>query len=183
MSISITKNACRLMVWRLKLVLLATVFASSAIAANAEYPSAPVRFIVAFPAGGGLDMTARLLAQKLSERWGKPVVVDNRPGASGIIGAEAAARAPADGYTVLIGSPAEVAINQWLYPSMPYDPSQEFAPISPVADFPLMIVANASSPIKSFKGLVVSANEAKQGLAFATSGIGSIQPQKRCVQK
>lgn len=120
-------------------------------------------------------MTARLLAQKLSEHWKQPVVVDNRPGASGMIGAGAVARSANDGYTLLIGSPAEIAINPALYPKMAYDPFKDLAPISPVAKFPLLVVANTQSSLKSFKDLAAQSRDAKDGVAFATSGIGSMQ--------
>ncbi len=147
---------------------------SAGVQAN-PYPTKPVRLIVAFPAGGGLDITARLLAQKLSQYWGQPVVTENRPGASGIIGADVAAKSPKDGYTLLMGSPAETAINLALYPKMTYNPLTDFAPVSLVAKFPLLIVVNDKVSANSMKELTTLAHNTTGGLPFASSGIGSMQ--------
>lgn len=141
----------------------------------ADYPTNTVRMVVAFPAGGGLDMTARLLAQKLLERWNQPVVVDNRPGASGMIGAESVARSPKDGYTIFMASPAEISINPGLYPKMTYDPFTELSAVSLVAQFPMLLVANSEYSVTSFDELRVQSGKDGDGIAFATSGIGSMQ--------
>ncbi len=140
-----------------------------------SYPAKPVRIIVPFPAGGGLDTTARTYAQKLGEYWGQTVVIENRPGASGMIGAEAVVRAPRDGYLLLICSPAEVALNPALYARMNYDPFKELAPISLAAIYPNVIVVHASVPAKTIRELVALSRKTPDGLAFGSSGTGSTQ--------
>ncbi len=141
----------------------------------AGYPAKPVRIIVPFPAGGGLDTTARAFGQKLSEYWGQTAVIENRPGASGMIGAEAVVRGPKDGYLLLICSPAEVALNPALYARMNYDPFKELAPISLAAIYPNVIVVHASVPAKTVKELVALSKKTPGGLAFGSSGTGSTQ--------
>jgi tripartite-type tricarboxylate transporter receptor subunit TctC len=150
------------------------VFCAVAIHAQ-PYPSKPVRVIVPFPAGGGLDITARAFGQKLAEYWGQTVVIENRPGASGMIGAEAVVRAPKDGYILLICSPAEIALNPALYAKMSYDPFRELAPVSLAATYPNMIVVHSSVPVKTVKELTALAKKTAGGLPFGSSGTGSTQ--------
>ena len=152
-------------------VLLIAAFAAQA----QSYPAKPVRIIVPFPAGGGLDFTTRVIAQKLNDAWGQQVVVENRPGASGMIGAEFVVRAPKDGYTLLSCSPAEVALNAALYPKMSYDPLRELAPISLTAIYANVIAIHASVPARSFKELVALSKKTPGGIGFASSGTGSTQ--------
>lgn len=140
-----------------------------------SYPAKAVRIVVPFPAGGGLDTTARTFGQKLSEYWGQTVVIENRPGASGMIGAESVVRAPKDGYTLLICSPAEVALNPALYARMNYDPFRDLAPISLAAIYPNMIVVHTSVPAKTIKELVALSKKTPGGLPFGSSGTGSTQ--------
>src|SRR5262245_26376313 len=111
------------------LLAVATAAAPLAVAAQAPepFPSRTVRIIVAFPPGGGTDIVSRVLGQKLSEAWGQPVVVENRAGAAGIIGTEAAAKSPADGYTLFMGTLGNLAVNPHLYPKMTVDPQRDFA--------------------------------------------------------
>src|SRR5438034_6284796 len=110
-------------------------------AASAQpYPSKPIRFVVPYPAGGPLDTVARLLGQKVAESVREPVIVDNKPGAGGNIGADAVAKAAPDGYTILMGAVATHAINPTLYASIPYDPVRDFAPITQVASTPNVLV-------------------------------------------
>jgi tripartite-type tricarboxylate transporter receptor subunit TctC len=156
-------------------ILLPILLGLVSAGAHAAYPSKPVHIIVAFPAGGGLDITARLVGQKLAKYWGQPVIIENRPGASGMIGAESVARAPKDGYTLLVGSPAEIALNPALYRRMSYNPFKDLAPISLVAEFPLVVVENPNVPAKSIKDLVALSHKTPGGLPFATSGVGSMQ--------
>ncbi len=139
------------------------------------YPAKAVRIIVAFPAGGGLDITARAFGQKLGDYWGQTVIIENRPGASGMIGAEVVVRAPKDGYTLLVGSPAEVALNPALYTRMNYDPFKDLAPITLAAINPNVIVVHASVPAKTIRELIALAQKTAAGLAFGSSGIGSTQ--------
>jgi len=156
--------------------LAAAVLLASAAAAYAQsFPAKPVRVIVPFPAGGGLDITARAFGQKLGDYWGQTVVIENRPGASGMIGAEAVVRSPKDGYILLICSPAEIALNPALYAKMNYDPFKDLAPISLAATYPNMIVVHSSVPAKTVKELVALSKKTQGGLPFGSSGTGSTQ--------
>jgi tripartite-type tricarboxylate transporter receptor subunit TctC len=140
-----------------------------------SYPSKPVRIVVPYSAGGGTDLVARAVGQKLSENWGQSVVVDNRVGASGMIGAEAVARAPADGYTLLMASPAEIAVNHHLYTKVAYDPERDFAPITLVAVTPLVVAVYPGLPAKTIQELVALAKSKPGTLGYATPGTGSTQ--------
>jgi tripartite-type tricarboxylate transporter receptor subunit TctC len=139
------------------------------------FPAKSVRVVVPFPAGGGLDFTTRIIARKLSDLWGQTVIVDNRPGASGMIGAESVVRAAKDGYTLLSCSPAEVSLNVALYPKMAYDPLRELAPISLTAIYANVIAVHASLPARNWKELVVLSKRTPGGIGFASSGTGSTQ--------
>jgi len=151
----------------------------AAVAAGAQtspaYPNKPVRIIVPFSAGGGLDFTTRVIAQKLGDAWGQQVVIDNRPGASGMIGAELVVRAPKDGYTLLSCSPAEVSLNAALYPKMPYDPFRDLAPISLTAIYANLVTVHASVPARNWKELVALSKRTQGGLSYGSSGTGSTQ--------
>src|SRR5258706_1013914 len=140
-----------------------------------SYPAKPVRIIAPFPAGGGLDITARAFGQKFAEYWGQTVVIENRPGASGMIAAEAVVRSPKAGYILLLCSPAEIALNPALYAKMNYDPFKDLAPISLAATYPNMIVVHASVPAKSVKELIALSKRTQGGLPFGSSGTGSTQ--------
>lgn len=156
--------------------MLAALFtAASAIAQTAAFPSKPVRIIVPFSAGGGLDFTTRVIAQKLGDAWGQQVVIDNRPGASGMIGAELVVRAPKDGYTLLSCSPAEVSLNAALYPKMTYDPFRDLAPISLTALYANLVTVHASMPVRNWKELVALSKRTKGGISYGSSGTGSTQ--------
>jgi len=158
----------------LRAILCAVVFSAPAAFAQ-SYPGKPVRIIVPYSAGGGTDIVARAVGQKLSEIWGQSVIVDNRAGASGMIGAEAAARASADGYTLLMATPAEVATNHHLYSKVSYNPERDFAPITLVAVTPLVVAANPDVPAKNIQELVALARARPGTLGFATPGTGSTQ--------
>jgi tripartite-type tricarboxylate transporter receptor subunit TctC len=153
----------------------ALLLASAAAAYAQSFPAKPVRVIVPFPAGGGLDITARAFGQKLGDYWGQTVVIENRPGASGMIGAEAVVRSPKDGYILLICSPAEIALNPALYAKMNYDPFKDLAPISLAATYPNMIVVHSSVPAKTVKELIALSKRTQGGLPFGSSGTGSTQ--------
>jgi tripartite-type tricarboxylate transporter receptor subunit TctC len=153
------------------LVLAATPSAWS----QAPYPSKPIRMIVPFPPGGSTDFLARLTAQKLTESFGQQVLVENRTGASGIIGADLVAKAPADGYTLLMASPAEIAVNHFLYAKVPYNPERDFAPLTLVGITPLVIAAHPSVPAKNIRELVALAKAMPGQLSFASAGTGSTQ--------
>jgi len=139
----------------------------------AAFPTKPVRLVVPFPPGGPLDVTGRAIAQKLSEAWGQPVVVDNRPGAGGNIGAELVAKAPADGYTVVMGALSTHAVNPSLYAKMPYDAVKDFAPITLVATTPNVLVVNPALPVTSVRELIAYAKANPGKVAFGSGSNGS----------
>ena len=150
---------------------LAVCMASGALAQN--YPSRPIRFIVPFPPGGGTDIYARIIAPKLSEALRQQVVVDNRSGAGGALGAELAAKAPPDGYTIWIGQTSNLTIGPAMRSKNSYDPLKDFAPISLLSKAPQVMVVNADSPLTSLKDLVALARSSPSGtLTYATAGIG-----------
>ena len=141
--------------------------------AQGNYPTRTVTMIVPFPPGGGTDVGARLVAQKLSQKWGQSVVVENRGGAAGIVGMDAAAKAKPDGYTIVMGNVGTTAINGSLYKSkMPYDPDTAFTPISLVADLPLVLLVNPGLPWKMPADLIREAKAAPDRFTFASSGAG-----------
>ena len=146
---------------------------ASAQAGAQAYPNRPLRFIVPFQAGGVSDAAARIVGQKLTERWGQQVIVENRPGAGGTIGTELAAKARPDGYTLLMGSSTELALNPHLYPRLAYDTTRDFAPIALIAYTPLLVVVHPSLPVKSLKDLHALAKSRPGELNFASTGNGS----------
>jgi tripartite-type tricarboxylate transporter receptor subunit TctC len=145
---------------------------SSASVAAADYPSRPVRAIVGFPAGSGVDIVARLVGQKLSEQYGQQFVVDNRPGAGSNIGTQLAAKAPADGYTLFLGTVAN-AINATLYRELPFDFMRDFAPIVLAGSAPNLLVVHPSLPARSVAELVKLARAKPGHLSFGSSGTGT----------
>ena len=139
------------------------------------FPSKPVRQIVPFTAGSAIDVNARLIGQKLADTWGQPVVTDNRPGANTIIGTEAATKAPADGYTLVLANDAALAMNPALYPKLPYDPLKDFAPVTLIGSNSLLLVVPAASPVKSVKDLLDLARARQGELNYGSGGNGSAQ--------
>lgn len=146
--------------------------AASASAAESAYPSKPIRIIVTTTPGAGPDIIARLLGQRVTEAWGQPVVVEPRPGASGMIGAEIAARASPDGYTFMIAT-AQHAIVQSMYEKRPYDLIRDFAPVSLMASTPFILVINPSVPASSLKELIAYARARPLQLKYGSGGSGS----------
>jgi tripartite-type tricarboxylate transporter receptor subunit TctC len=143
-------------------------------AATAQaYPSAPIKIIAPAPAGGGTDFLARLFGKRLSERMGKPVIVENKPGATGNIGSEMVMRAPADGYTLLMSYQGTHAINPSLVRNMPFDAVNDFQPISQVVSQPFVLVVNPSVPATTMKDLVALARSKPNSLSFGSAGLGS----------
>ena len=138
------------------------------------YPNRPIRVIVPFPPGGGLDPVARSISQKLQESWGQPVVVDNKPGAGTIIGTEIAANAAPDGYTVILVA-TSLAVNPAMYSKMPYDAVRDFAPISLVSRFPQMLVVNPQLPVSSVKELIAYLKARPGQVNFSSIGNGTTQ--------
>jgi tripartite-type tricarboxylate transporter receptor subunit TctC len=149
------------------------ICASAAWGAEQNYPSKPIRIIVAQTAGGISDLLARTFAQKFSEAWKQPVVVENRAGAGGAIGTEVAAKAPADGYTLLLSSSGPIVINQSLYPKLGYDPIKELLPVTFIATSPLVLVTHPSVPAKSVKELIALAKARAGSLTYGSGGSGS----------
>jgi tripartite-type tricarboxylate transporter receptor subunit TctC len=138
------------------------------------YPSKPIRLIVPFPPGGGNDIMARTVGQKLTESTGQQVVIDNRGGAGGNIGAETAAHAVPDGYTLFLGGVGSNGTNPGLQAKLPYDPVKDFAPITLIASAPLIVVVHPSLPVKSIAELILTAKARPGQLNCASSGTGSI---------
>lgn len=137
------------------------------------YPNKPVRIIVPFPPGGATDIVTRLAAQKLTEAWGQSVVVENRGGAGGNIGGEAAAKSAPDGYTLFMTSGSIVTANQYIYKKMPFDPAKDLIPITNVASGPQVIVVNPSFPAKTLKEFIDAARARPGALNYGHAGIGT----------
>ena len=142
-------------------------------AAAQTYPSRPVRMMVPFPAGGGSDTMGRIVASRLGERLGQQIVVENRPGAAGSIGADIAARAPADGYMILLGSTSELVQYPNVNPKIPYDPLRDFTPVSLVGTIPMVLVVHPSLPVKNVKDLVAMAKARPGEINFGSAGQGA----------
>lgn len=137
--------------------------------ANAPYPTRPIRIVVGFGPGGGNDLLARLIGQKLAERLGQAVVVENKPGAGARIATEYVARAAPDGYTLLLGATGAMTVNPAVYGKLPYDTVRDFAPISTVATFPLLLCVNAAAPVKNVAELVAYAKANPKAANYASS--------------
>jgi tripartite-type tricarboxylate transporter receptor subunit TctC len=161
---------------RLASALRALVAAGMATAASAqtlEYPTRPIQLLVGLPAGGGADVVARAIAASLSERMGQQVVVENRTGSGGLIAASGAAHAVPDGYTLLFGSVSYSAIFASLYKKLPYDPVKDFAPVSMLATYPLVLVVGESSPIHSLRDFIAQARSQPGRLSYGSAGHGT----------
>jgi len=152
--------------------LILGLFSTTGLAA---YPDKSVRLVVPFAPGGATDVVGRALAVGLSQLWQQQVIVENKPGAGGNIGADIVAKSTPDGYTLLLSSPAEVAINPSLYPKMPYDAAKDLLPVAKVASAPLVLVVNAKSNIKTLQELQQYIKEKNGNVNFASSGTGGPQ--------
>ena len=159
--------------WTARAALIALCMASFAEAAE-QFPVRPVRMLIPFPAGGPADFVGRLFGQNLTDLWGKQVVADNRPGASGIIGTEIAIRANPDGYTVLFGSTSTFAVNLVLIKKLPYDVFRDLQLIGLVANAPHVLAVRANLPAKDVKELIALAKKQPGKLSFASAGPGTI---------
>lgn len=157
----------------LSVVFLACLVVWGAPAAAQRYPEKPIRMIVPFPPGGGSDTAGRAIAKSLSERFSQAVVVENRVGAAGSIGAEYASRAPADGYTILLGSTAELTQYPLVNPKVRYDPVGDFLPISMVGTIPLVLVVHPSLPANSVAELIRLARARPGQIDFGSAGVGA----------
>ncbi|ABM58640.1 Bug family tripartite tricarboxylate transporter substrate binding protein [Verminephrobacter eiseniae] len=152
--------------------LLATLAGASL--AQEVWPAKPIKLIVPFPPGGGTDAMARLLADKLATQAGWTLVIDNRPGAGGNLGLDAVAKAVADGYTIGLGQTANLAINPALYPKMPFDPLQDFAPITSIASQPVVLLVNAVSVLKTLADVVHASRAKPESLRIGLAGNGTV---------
>jgi tripartite-type tricarboxylate transporter receptor subunit TctC len=142
-------------------------------AAYAGFPDRGIKIVVPFPAGGSNDVVARLLGNKLQELWGQPVVIDNRAGGGGNIGADAVARAPADGYTLLLAAPGPLAVNQSLYTQLSFNPAQDFTPVALIASVPIVLAVNPGVKATTVAELIALAKASPGKLNFGSSGLGS----------
>jgi tripartite-type tricarboxylate transporter receptor subunit TctC len=154
---------------------LAALFllAATPAAAQPAYPAKAIRYVVPFPAGGPLDIVARAVGQDLNKAWHQPVIIDNRPGAGGNIGADVVAKSPPDGYTILMGAVSTHAINPTLYSKLPYDPIKDFAPITLITSVPNVLVVHPSVPVKNVNDLIALAKSRPSQLNFASGSTGS----------
>lgn len=155
--------------------LLFAVISIALPAAAQQYPVKPIRMIIGFPPGGGTDIIGRIVGQRLNDALGQQILPDNRGGASGQIAAELAAKAPPDGYTVMMAHIAAMSILPSLYPKLPYDPVKDFAPISLVAVSPNLVIIHPSLPVKSIKELIALARSRPGQIHYESSGIGTVQ--------
>ena len=136
------------------------------------FPSKPIRLVVPFAAGGGNDLLARIISQKFLEKWGQPVIVDNRPGAGGNLGADFVAKAPPDGHTILLGTNT-LTMNPFIFAKIPFDTQRDFAPVAMIATTPFYVVVNNNLPVKNVPELIAYAKANPGKLSYATPGIGT----------
>jgi tripartite-type tricarboxylate transporter receptor subunit TctC len=158
--------------WMGCVAIVATSFAICVYAQTSAYPNKPIRLIVPVAPGGGTDIVARLVAQGLSERWGQSVVVDNHGGGGGVIGVSIVTKAPADGYTMLLGSNGHITFAPALFRNLPYDTQKDLAPISLVANQPFVLAVHPSMPARSVQELVALAKKNPGGITYASGGSG-----------
>lgn len=153
--------------------LLVAVSSAPAVAQD-NYPSKPIRWIVTFAPGGGVDISARIFTPKMSEILGQQIVVDNRPGAGGVIGADMGAKAPPDGYTLLMAETASMGINPWLYKKLPYDPEKDFAPIGQAILTSFTLAVHVSVPAADLKSFVALVKSQPGKFTYASAGLGTM---------
>ena len=157
----------------LRLFLSACVFLFAASGWAQQYPNRPIRIIVPFAPGGATDLPARLIAPKLSESLGQPVIVENKPGAGGVIGIDMVAKSAPDGYTLLMATNGELVMNPSIYPKLPYNPFKDLVPISVAVESPLVMLVSPSSPFKSVSDVLAAAKANPGSVTYATAGAGS----------
>ena len=157
-----------------RLFVAIAVVAASPLCSAQSWPSRPVHFVVPFPAGGSTDVVGRLIADKLADSLKQPFVVENRAGAGGTLGSDVVAKAPPDGYTMLLGTSSTQAIAASLYARLPYDPSRDFAPVSLIGTATILLVVNPAVPARSVRELIALAKAKPGRLTFASSGNGSV---------
>jgi tripartite-type tricarboxylate transporter receptor subunit TctC len=154
------------------LLALAAALGISSAAAQ-QYPTKPVKIVVAFTAGGTTDIMARMLAQKLTDKFKQPFVIENKPGAGGNLGTETVVRAPADGYTLIINSVGPMAVNPTLYKNLPYNPLTDLVPVAQISDVPNVLVVHPSLKVNEVKGLIAYAKSRPGQMNYASTGIGT----------
>lgn len=163
----------------MKLIRAVAIFAVAALASGTaisqSFPNKPVRFVVAYPPGGATDITARILGRALDKRWAQSVIVDNRPGASGMIGAEVVVRSAPDGYTLLVGYTPEVSLNKLIFRKMNYDPERDLLSITLLTSSPLVLAVHPSVAVKSVRDLIALAKSSPGTVNYASPGIGGQQ--------
>jgi len=155
--------------------LLALSSAGVSAAPAPKYPTKPVRIVVPYAAGGPLDEGARLIAQKLTTRWRQPVLVDARGGSGGALGAELVTKAPADGYTLLLGNSGPITVYPHLRKKRQYDPERDLEPVTFMLSSPMLLIVHPSTPVKSVRDLVRIAKSNPKGLTYASAGVGNLQ--------
>ena len=170
MTYLVRHQAFRLIAW----ASLAFCAAAPSAMAQAVYPSKPITLVVTYPPGGGADAMARLIAPKMGEALGQAIVIDNKPGAGGQIGAAAVAKAAPDGYTLMLDA-SSFSVNPSLYPKLPYDSAKAFQAVGVVALFPNVVLVNANFPAKNMADLMAAARKNKDAVSYASSGNGSAQ--------
>src|SRR5438874_13437112 len=158
----------------MKRILGMVLAAASALAMAQEYPSKPIRILVPFAPGGAVDTSTRILTQKMNERLGWNFVIENRPGGNGFIATTAVAKAPADGYTLLMAHTGEFAVNPALFADVPYDLERDFTPITMVSDAPMLYLAKSAASFNNFQELVRDEKARPGTITFASAGTGSI---------
>ena len=168
------KHAFRWRAIGLMWLLCSATFGARAADPAAGYPSRPIRFIAPFVAGGPSDLMARLLGQKLSESWGQPVIVDNRGSAAGIVGFEIGAKAPPDGYTLLLATSGGLTINPAVYLKLPYDPVNDYQPITQVTSGAYLMVIHPGVPAKSLSEFIAHAKSRPGQINYATTGTNNL---------
>ncbi|EON19397.1 extra-cytoplasmic solute receptor [Cupriavidus sp. GA3-3] len=151
----------------------AAIMPGPAAWASDAWPSKPIRWVVPYPPGGSTDMLARIVGQKLGERLGQPVVVENKAGAGGNVGTDYVTKQPADGYTIVMGNIGPIAINPSLYPDLPYKPGKDLAPVTMLMAVPNLLVVNTALPVQSVKDLIQYGKRQATPLTYATPGAGT----------
>jgi len=159
---------------RVNVISAVVIALASVVGAQAQsYPAKPIRMIVPFPPGGGVDFVGRIVGQKLSDRFGQQVAIDNRAGANGIVGLEALKSAPPDGYTIAAASAGPLTVNPFIYKKLSYDPLRDFTPIANMINFPLLLVVHPSLPVRNVKDLISLARSRPGQLSYSSSGVGN----------
>ena len=155
----------------LALTLIVSLVCMPVTVLSQVFPSKPIRLVVPFQAGGGNDLLARIIGQKFLEKWGQPVIVDNRPGAGGNLGADFVAKAAPDGYTILLGTNT-LTMTPFIFAKMPFDTQKDFAPVAMLATTPFYVVVNNNLPVNNISELIAFARANPGKLSYATPGIG-----------